>query len=87
VTESSVLDFEAFAEHVSDGLRLEPDTVVPEARLVEDLGLDSFDLVELLTLVEELGVHFPDDVAVGVETVGDLYREYAERAGRGRSRR
>lgn len=77
-----VLDFGRFTMHVSDGLGLEPDVVVAEARLVEDLGLDSFDLVELLTLVEELGVRFPDDVVVTVDTVGDLYREYSQRARR-----
>ena len=76
------LAFEAFSMRVSDALDIEPDELVPEARLVEDLGLDSFDLVELLTLVEELGVRFPDDVAVGIETVGDLYREYEHRAAR-----
>lgn len=79
---AAILGFAEFSEHVSDGLGLEPDVVVPEARLVEDLGLDSFDLVELLTLVEELGVRFPDDVAVGLETVGDVYGEYTTRAGR-----
>ena len=79
---ASVLGFPEFSEHVSDGLGLEPDVVVRGARLVEDLGLDSFDLVELLTLVEELGVRFPDDVAVGLETVGDVYDEYSARAGR-----
>lgn len=77
-----VLDFSAFALHVSDGLGLEMAGVLPQARLVEDLGLDSFDLVELLTLVEELGVRFPDDVAVGIDTMGELHREYAVRAGR-----
>ncbi|HAM00788.1 MAG TPA: acyl carrier protein [Acidimicrobiaceae bacterium] len=65
---------------MSEGLDLEPDEVVAHARLVEDLGLDSFDMVEALTLVEELGVRFPDDVAVGIDTVGDLYREYEKRA-------
>ena len=83
---SPVLDFAAFAEHVSDGLELEPELVVPEARLVEDLGLDSFDLVELLTLVEELGVRFPDDVAVTFDTVGDVFGEYSRRAERVRGR-
>lgn len=78
----AVLDFEAFVAYVSDGLGLEPEVVVAEARLVEDLGLDSFDLVEMLTLVEELGVRFPDDVAVGLDTIGDVYREYTERASR-----
>lgn len=74
------LSFDSFVSRLSDGLDLEPDEVVAQARLVEDLGLDSFDIVEALTLVEELGVRFPDDVAVGIETVGDLYREYEKRA-------
>lgn len=78
----ATLDFEAFAAYLGDGLGLEPEVVVEEARLVEDLGLDSFDLVELLTLVEELGVRFPDDVAAGVDTVGDVYKEYVARATR-----
>jgi acyl carrier protein len=79
VTAASPLSFEAFALRLSDGLDLEPADVVPEARLVEDLGLDSFDLVEVLTTVEELGVRFPDEVAAGIDTVGDLYREYERR--------
>ena len=74
------LEFEAFARLMSEALDLEVEEVVPEARLVEDLGLDSFDLVELLTTVEELGVRFPDEVAAGIDTVGDLYREYVQRA-------
>ncbi len=83
---SVALAFPEFAEHVGDGLGIELDALVPDARLVEDIGLDSFDLVELLTLVEELGVRFPDDVAVGIETMGDLHREYTVRAGRTRAR-
>jgi acyl carrier protein len=82
VRPASVLDFNAFTQYLSDGLQLETGAVESDSRLVEDLGLDSFDLVELLTLVEELGVRFPDDVAVGLDTVGDVYREYAGRAAR-----
>ena len=79
---ASVLDFDAFTEYLSDGLQLETEAFEADSRLVDDLGLDSFDLVELLTLVEELGVRFPDDVAVALDTVGDVYREYAQRAAR-----
>ena len=76
------LTFDEFARRVSDALELEQDEVVPEARFDEDLGLDSYDLVELLTMVDEMGVRVPDDVAVGIETIGDLYREYEQRATR-----
>ena len=79
---ASVLDFDAFTRYLSDGLQLETEAFESDSRLVEDLGLDSFDLVELLTLVEELGVRLPDDVAVGLDTVGDVYREYTAHAAR-----
>jgi len=80
VTTSAPLSFDAFVERVAEALDLEPEEMVADARFDEDLGLDSYDLVELLTLVEELGARLPDDVAVGVQTVGDLYREYEQRA-------
>jgi acyl carrier protein len=73
------ISFDKFAQRVAESLDLERDELAPDARFDEDLGLDSYDLVELLTLVEELGAHLPDDVAVGVDTVGDLYREYVQR--------
>lgn len=79
---SGLLPFDEFVRRVSDALDLEPEEMTADARFDEDLGLDSYDLVELLTLVEELGARFPDDVAVGIETVGDLYREYEQRAAR-----
>jgi acyl carrier protein len=80
VTSGAVLTFDDFVRRVGDALDLEADELVLDARLDEDLGLDSYDIVELLTLVEEMGARFPDDVAVGIETVGDLYREYEQRA-------
>jgi acyl carrier protein len=73
------ISFDEFARRMGDALDLEPDDIVPEARFDEDLGLDSYDLVELVTMVEELGAHLPDDVVVGIDTVGDLYREYEQR--------
>jgi acyl carrier protein len=81
VTEG-VLGFDDFAARVAEGLRLETDELTSGARLVDDLGLDSFDLVEVLAIVQELGVHLPDEVAVGLDTVGDVYREYEARARR-----
>ena len=76
------ISFDEFARRMADSLDLEPDDIVPDARFDEDLGLDSYDLVELVTMVEELGAHLPDDVVVGIDTVGDLYREYEQRAAR-----
>jgi acyl carrier protein len=78
------ISFDEFARRIADALDLEPEDIVAEARFDQDLGLDSYDLVELVTLVEELGAHLPDDVVVGIDTVGDLYREYEQRTARSR---
>lgn len=86
MTADGVLDYRQFADYLGEGLRLDPAILTTDARLIEDLGFDSLYLLELLTLVEELGVHLPDHVAVAIETVGDLYGEYADRAARLRSR-
>jgi acyl carrier protein len=84
LTAETTLSFDDFVRRISDALDLEPTEMVAEARFDEDLGLDSYDLVELLTLVEELGARLPDEVAVGIDTVGDLYREYEQRTTRAR---
>jgi acyl carrier protein len=77
---AQVLDFNSFALHLRHGLQINSGRFSPDARLVEDLRLDSFDLTELLVVVEELGVRVPEDVAVGFETVGDVYRGYLKQA-------
>lgn len=46
-----------------------------EDRLVEDLGLDSLDLVELMMAVEEeFGVEIPDSEAEKIKTVQDVMK-------------
>lgn len=48
------------------------------SRLAGDLGLDRFDCLELLDVLEAtLGVSIPDDVLGAVVTVGDLERSIA----------
>jgi acyl carrier protein len=77
-----ILDFDSFAAYAADGLRIDSAALTKDARLIEDLGLDSFNMVNLILLVEELGVHFPDDVVVGFDTFGDVYGAYVDRASR-----
>ena len=38
---------------IAECVRVEIDTVTPEARLVDDLGMDSLDFVDLIFLLEE----------------------------------
>ena len=54
-------------------LDISADQVKSEAHLINDLGADSLDIVELvMALEEELDVVIPDDDADGLETVGQI---------------
>jgi acyl carrier protein len=60
---------------VTHHLGVEPGRVTDNARLVEDLGADSLDEVELImALEEEFDVIIPDTSAEHIETVGDVVK-------------
>lgn len=49
------------------------DRITPDATLVDDLDLDSLDVVELvMDLEDEFGIEISDEDSERVETVGDL---------------
>lgn len=56
--------------------------VTLEKRLVEDLGLDSLRVMELITTLEdEIGFCIPINRLAAVKTVGDVHRLLRERGG------
>lgn len=66
-------------EILSRELVVAPGEVVSTARLREDLGVDSLDVVELtVAFEEEFGIEIPDDAAARVATVGDI-EEFMEK--------
>lgn len=57
---------------VSEKLDVDKDEVVPKASLVDDLGADSLDLVELvMTMEEEFDIEISDDDAENLVTIQD----------------
>ena len=53
-------------------LGVEESSVVPNAKLVEDLGADSLDVVELIMTMEStFGIDIPDEEAENIRTVSD----------------
>lgn len=57
---------------VAKQLRIEASEIADDAAIVEDLGADSLDIVEMLmTLEDELDIIIPDD-ATGLKTVKDV---------------
>lgn len=59
---------------ITDQLGVEPDAVTLEATFVEDLGVDSLDLVELsMALEDEFGIEeMSEEDMANIKTVGDL---------------
>ena len=63
-----------FFEKVRDALaaqfELDPETITMETNLIDDLGADSLDVVELIMNIEdEFGVSISDEEAVNLSTV------------------
>ena len=57
---------------VSEKLDVDKDEVVPKASLVDDLGADSLDLVELvMTMEEEFDIEISDEDAETLLTIQD----------------
>ena len=60
-------------EMLANQLNTEADKITEASRIVEDLGADSLDMIEMLmAFEEEFGLSIPDDKAEGLKTVGDV---------------
>lgn len=58
---------------LADALNLPVEKVAPNAKIVDDLGADSLDVVELLSQLEdEYGITIPDDEVENLVTVADV---------------
>ncbi len=67
---------EKIQEMLAEALNLPVESVVADSKIVEDLGADSLDVVELLSRLEdEYGITIPDDDVEGLVTVGDVAAE------------
>jgi len=60
-------------EIIVEQLGVNADQVNAEAKMIEDLGADSLDAVELVMAIEEeFGIEIPDDEAEKLTAVGDI---------------
>ena len=65
-----------------DEFEAEPDALVPEARLREDLGMDSLDGVDLVVALEiAFGFRIPEADARGIRTLGDVHERLRSNIG------
>ena len=65
---------------ISQQLNKPVEDLTDEKEIVNDLGADSLDVVEMLmNLEEEYGVTVPEEDAVNIKTVGDIIRVIEEK--------
>ena len=58
---------------VAEQLGVDIATLTPEANILEDLGADSLDVVELVMAIEEeFDIEIPDEDAESMRTLGDV---------------
>lgn len=61
---------------LAEALNLPVEKVTPDAKIIDDLGADSLDVVELLSQLEdEYGISIPDDEVESLVTVADVAAE------------
>lgn len=74
--------FEKIRDLMVDTLSCDLDAITPEARLAEDLDIDSLDTVELNMAIEEaLNITIPDGELMNLKTVGDIVAYLEANAG------
>ena len=67
--------FERVRQLICEQLNKQPEKVTMETKIVDDLGADSLDVVEMLMALEdEYGISLPDEVAMKLQTVGDIVK-------------
>ena len=71
--------FEKIKEIIVEQLGVEDAEVTMESSIIDDLGADSLDIVELVMAFEdEFGVEIPDETAEKIATVGDIVKYLEE---------
>ena len=67
--------FEEVKKLIADQMHIDENSITEDKRIVEDLGADSLDTVEMLmTLEDNFGIAIPDEEAVNLKTVGDIVK-------------
>ena len=67
--------YERVRQLICEQLGKSPDKVNMDTKIVEDLGADSLDVVEMLMALEdEYGISLPDEVAMKLHKVGDIVK-------------
>lgn len=66
---------------VAEQLGVEQNQITPQASILDDLGADSLDVVELVMAIEEsFDIEIPDEAIETMRTIGDVESYVAQHA-------
>lgn len=75
------MTFEKVREIICDQLDVTEDQVTMESSIIDDLGADSLEVVDLvMSLEEEFDIEIPDEEVEGIKVVGDIVKYIEEKA-------
>ena len=67
--------FEKVRAIICDQLDLEEDKITMDSAIIDDLGADSLDVVDLvMSFEEEFDIEIPDKMIEDIKTVGDIVK-------------
>lgn len=65
--------FEKIKTILAEQLDIDENVITPESLIVEDLGADSLDAIDIVMSVEdEFGIEVPDEIVEKIESVNDI---------------
>lgn len=72
--------FEKLKEIIADQLELDADIISLDSHILDDLGADSLDVVDLIMSIEdEFGVEVPDEALEEIRTIEDMVKYLEDR--------
>jgi acyl carrier protein len=67
--------FEKLQAIIADQLELDAETITPDSDILDDLGADSLDVVDLIMSVEdEFSIEVPDEALENIRTVAEMVK-------------
>ncbi|MBQ7132012.1 MAG: acyl carrier protein [Oscillospiraceae bacterium] len=67
--------FDKVKEIIADQLGVDEDSIAMDSDIVEDLGADSIDAIDLiLSVQEEFDIEIPDEAVEGIKTISDIVK-------------
>lgn len=73
--------FEKLRAIISEQLDIEEDKITMDSLIVEDLGADSLDIVDIvMSIEEEFDAEVPDEEIENIKSVGDIVKYIESKA-------